>query len=129
MTKDEFGSWVASARWVDTKSGGEWHHYSYRRSGSPDEMEFLRVVGMIRNYGYDGHKYGGKWRYLDFENYSYFTNGCDPFIMSLINRKNYESAEHEIRPWNGNPDLSRYVYIDSRHSESVRRWLLGIEKR
>lgn len=100
MTPQEVGAWVKSAGWVDSRCGGEYHQFSFRRTGSPDETEFLRVCEMIRDYGYDGFYHGTKWRYLDFEGHFYFTCGSDLNITQLINRKR---LRHPARPWTKNP--------------------------
>lgn len=116
----EFAEWVDSCVWVDTMCGGEWHQYTHRGCGSDDEREFLRVVEMIRKFGYDGEYLGARWRYLDFKGMRYFSWGADPYVTILINRKPLLSREKE-RPWTPVKLPFRCRTIDARLTSAQRK--------
>lgn len=99
LTKEEMREWVASVPWTDTTCGGELHQYSFRTSG--DERTFVHVVECVREYGYDGKYLRKKWRYLDLDEYFYFSCGGSIETTTLINRKKLRQEE---TPWVKNPE-------------------------
>lgn len=98
MTLAEVRRFAHKRVWVDTWCGGEYHQYTFRTAG--DEMEFLRMAHMTREYGYNGMYYGRKWRYLDLDGYQYFDCGGGLRSTGVINRKELRCKEH---PWKKNP--------------------------
>ena len=110
MTRDEVRSFVAKCSWVDTRSGGELHQYTFRTEF--DELEFLRMAEFIRQYGYDGMYHGMLWRYLDFDGLFYFTCGAGLRTTSVLNRKPMTEPE---RGWQKNPK----VWVDNTKDTAV----------
>jgi hypothetical protein len=100
MTREEVRAFVAKCSWVDTRSGGELHQYTFRTGF--DELEFLRVAEFIRQYGYDGMYHGMLWRYLDLDGLFYFTCGAGLRTTYVLNRKPMTEPE---RPWQKNPKV------------------------
>jgi hypothetical protein len=130
MDREEFAEWVQSVNWVDTRCGGDPHQYSFRNAFSGN-TEFVRAMETIMAYGYDERYYGRPWRYLDLDGYSYFTNGYDPYVTSLINRKmlsirDHTTNEHTLpRQWRRSQTKWRWTAIDPRLPESTIQRLLG----
>jgi len=89
----------------------------------------------IMAYGYDEKYCGRLWRYLDLDGYCYFTNGYDPYVTSLINRKllsirDHTTNEHTLpRQWRRNRTKWRWISIDPRLPKNTVERLLGKDLR
>lgn len=99
LSKEKMRHWASSVPWTDTRCGGEYHQYSYRTSG--DERTFVHIAECIREFGYDGKYLRKKWRYLDLDEWFYFSCGTSIETTDLINRKPLRQAE---TPWVKNPE-------------------------
>lgn len=102
ITQVELRNWKDNSRWVKSACGGEPHEYTVRAGLKDDEM-FCRVANTIYELGYDGSYLKRSWRYLDLDGYRYFAVDYRIAETTLINRKPYFTADHQVRPWFKNP--------------------------
>ena len=103
LTHAEFGEWVKSSKWANSTHAGEPHQWTLRVIAESDDM-FLRVINQIHGFGYAGFYKGQEYRYLDFGDYFYFTQGYTLDVTKLINRKPRSGTENRpARPWVVNP--------------------------
>ena len=91
---DEIVNFIETEKWTFAKTMPEWpHEYIVRER--VDEQLFLKMVELIREFGYEGNFYSKPIVYFDHNGLTYWTMGAPIEETIIINRTQKENSYEE----------------------------------
>lgn len=91
---DTLRGFIDSCRWTFAKTMPEWPHEYIVRKNVDDDL-FVRLVGHIREHGYEGRFYRMRITYFEEGGLVYWTMGFPIEETTIVNRCKKEGAYEE----------------------------------